>query len=149
MTFSTRRAKAADLPELIRLEAESFASDRLSRRSLRRLLSAPSALCLVVDGEEYLLGYALWLLRSNSQLARLYSIAVDRRSQGKGVARLLMDEGERQMQQRGCERMRLEVSINNGRAIRLYQAMSYREDGVRHEYYEDGSDALRMIKQLG
>ena len=61
MSAISRRAELSDLPELLRLEAESFSGDRLSRRSLKHLLQSSTALCLVVDDDGgRLAGYALW-----------------------------------------------------------------------------------------
>ena len=102
MPAISRRAEPSDLPELLRLEAESFSGDRLSRRSLKRLLQSPTALCLVVDDDGgRLAGYALWLYRRNSTQVRLYSVAVDGRSQGKGVGRQLLTDGAAMAAQRG------------------------------------------------
>lgn len=146
--FVPRKALLSDLPELMRLETAGFASDELSHRSLRRLLQSPTALCLVVDGGAHLLGYALWLFRRNSVQARLYSVAVDDRSRGLGVGLLLLQAGERLARQHGCNRMSLEVKTDNAGAIHLYRKLGFREGGVRPGYYEDGADALRMIKEL-
>lgn len=148
MSIVSRRAEMIDLPELLRLEAESFSGDRLSRRSLRRLLQSPTALCLVVDGETHLNGYALWLYRRGSAQARLYSIAVDGRSQGKGVGAALLAAGVAPALQRGCSRLSLEVNVNNHSALRLYRRLGFTEVGVRTAYYADGADALRLMKSI-
>lgn len=148
MSAIWRPAELRDLPELLRLEAESFSGDRLSRRSLRRLLQSPTALCLVVEGNDHLAGYALWLYRRNSTQVRLYSIAVDSRSQGQGVASALLTAGTRLAKRRGCERMALEVKTDNHSALHLYRKLGFDEVGLRHGYYEDGTDALRLVKAL-
>lgn len=148
MAATVRKASLADLPELMRLENESFTSDRLSRRSLRRLLQASTALCLVVDGGDNLLGYALWLFRSGSVQARLYSVVVDSRSQGVGLGRRLLEAGETLAQQRGCQRVGLEVKVDNDSAAGLYQKLGFRQEGIRRGYYQDGADARYMVKTL-
>lgn len=149
MSAISRRAELSDLPELLRLEAEGFSGDRLSRRSLKHLLQSPTALCLVVDDDGgRLAGYALWLYRRNSIQARLYSVAVDGRSQGKGVGRQLLADGAALAVQRGCERMGLEVKTGNHAALQLYRKLGFEEVGRRCGYYEDGSDALRLVKRL-
>lgn len=148
MSVISRQAELSDLPELLRLEAASFSGDRLSRRSLRRLLRSSTALCLVVDGEEGLAGYALWLYRRNSAQVRLYSIAVDEQSQGRGVGASLLAAGEAQSTERGCSRMSLEVKTHNHSAVHLYRKLGFEEVGVWPCYYEDGTDALRLVKEL-
>lgn len=148
MSVSVRSAEPGDLPELLRLEAGSFSTDRLSRRSLKRLLQSPTALCLVAAGDGCLAGYALWLFRRNSVRVRLYSIAVDDRCQGQGIGRRLLTAGMEQALRRGGKRMSLEVRVDNGGALHLYRKMGFEEAGLRHGYYEDGADALCLLKTL-
>ncbi len=47
--IAIRRARLADLDALWALENEVFATDRMSRRGLRRLIDAPSAVVLVAQ----------------------------------------------------------------------------------------------------
>src|SRR5688500_2330619 len=70
-----RRAKAKDLDALAELECRVFTTDRLSRRSFRRLSASKSAALLVAAHEERLVGYGLLLFRRGGGVARLYSIA--------------------------------------------------------------------------
>jgi ribosomal protein S18 acetylase RimI-like enzyme len=42
----------------------------------------------------------------------------------------------------------LEVRVDNVAAIRLYERRGYEVVGVTDDFYEDGSDALRMRKRL-
>ena len=99
-------------------------------------------------GEEGLAGYALWLYRRNSAQVRLYSIAVDEQSQGRGVGASLLAAGEAQSTERGCSRMSLEVKTHNHSAVHLYRKLGFEEVGVWPCYYEDGTDALRLVKEL-
>src|SRR5436190_24258273 len=70
-----RKAERGDLDALMELEHRVFATDRLSRRSLRRFLNSPSAEVIVADDGERLAGTAIVLFRPHSIVARLYSIA--------------------------------------------------------------------------
>ncbi len=42
----------------------------------------------------------------------------------------------------------LEVRANNGGAIRLYEQLGYRQNGLRFGYYADGEDAILMEYDL-
>jgi hypothetical protein len=44
--------------------------------------------------------------------------------------------------------MRLEVRVDNVRAIAFYRSLGYEDVGLTHDFYEDHSDALRMRKRL-
>lgn len=142
-----RAATMRDLDALIELEHRVFATDRLSRRSLRRFLMSPTAAFIVADGEG-LVGTAIVLFRSGSQVARLYSIAVVPAMSGKGVAPLLLKAAERAARRRGCRTIRLEVHVKNHAAIARYRKQGYEQFSRHRRYYDDGGDALRFQKTL-
>jgi ribosomal protein S18 acetylase RimI-like enzyme len=145
----TRAATLADLDAIEALENRSFAHDRLSRRSLRRLLARPTCIFIVAPADGAVAGYALALFRTGAVAARLYSIAVDGRSARRGLGRLLVAACEAEAEARGCAALRLEVRADNLGAIRLYQARGYRIFGRHATYYADGGAALRFEKPLG
>jgi len=142
-----RAAKARDIDALVELESRVFATDRLSRRSLRRFLTSKSAACMVAE-RDGLAGTAIVLFRSVSAVARLYSIAVAPHMSGRGVASLLLKAVERVARQRGCTTIRLEVHETNHAAIARYRKQGYQEFGRHRRYYDDGGDALRFHKNL-
>jgi ribosomal protein S18 acetylase RimI-like enzyme len=146
-----RYAKDADLDGLRALEERSFASDRLARRSLRRLLSRPSAALRVAAGEPGgpVHGYSLVLFRKGSSVARLYSIAVAGERRGSGLGRRLLGDAERIAAGHHKRVLRLEVRADNLAAVRLYESRGYRPIGRYADYYTDGADALRYEKPLG
>jgi ribosomal-protein-alanine N-acetyltransferase len=142
-----RAAKARDLDALVELESRVFATDRLSRRSLRRFLTSASASFMVAEAKG-LAGTAIVLFRPRSAVARLYSIAVAPHMSGKGVASLLLKAVERAARRRGCTTVRLEVHESNHAAIARYRKQGYQEFGRHRRYYDDGGDALRFHKKL-
>src|SRR6476646_7286019 len=84
-----RKAERADLDALIELEHRVFATDRLSRRSLRRFLNSPTAEVIVAEHGTRLAGNAIVLFRPRSLIARLYSLAVAPQLGGRGIAAML------------------------------------------------------------
>ncbi|HWP26919.1 MAG TPA: GNAT family N-acetyltransferase [Xanthobacteraceae bacterium] len=142
-----RPARFADLDDLLALERAAFTTDRLSSRSLRRFIASPTA-ALIVAEEAGLAGYALVLFRPRNAVARLYSIAVAPRIAGRGVGALLLAAAEEAARRRGCDRMRLEVHVENAAAINRYRKSGYRQFGCYRHYYDDGGDALRFEKRL-
>ncbi|MFY9697283.1 MAG: peptidase C39 family protein [Rhodoplanes sp.] len=144
----TRTASLADLEPVLVLESKVFASDRMSRRSVRRFLVSPHAVVLVAEVEGRICGAAVVLVRCTSDVARLYSIAVDPDCAGRGVGCALLAAAEDAACARDCLYLRLEVHENNARAIALYRKTGYREFGRLHEYYQDRGHALRFEKRL-
>jgi ribosomal protein S18 acetylase RimI-like enzyme len=96
-----------------------------------------------------LAGYHLLFFRAGSDIARLYSIAVDPAWRRAGLAKGLLADAERTARKRRCRRLRLEVRADNPLAVRLYERQGYRSIGRRPEYYADRADALLYEKQLG
>jgi ribosomal-protein-alanine N-acetyltransferase len=145
-----RVAKERDLDALLELEQRVFATDRLSRRSLRHFLRAPSAALIVAAGKDgHLAGTAIVLFRPRATVARLYSVAVAPHMSGRGIAALLLGKAEAIARRRRCRAIRLEVHVKNHAAIARYRKQGYGEFGRLRRYYEDGGDALRFEKRLG
>lgn len=143
-----RPARASDLDALIAIEDQVFPTDKLSRRSLRRLVGRKTATFLVAEADGERLGYALVLYRDGTALARLYSIAVAPAAQGRGVGRLLIEAAEARAFEHGCIFLRLEVRADNKPAIALYRQRGYRQFGFYADYYTDHTNALRFEKRL-
>jgi ribosomal protein S18 acetylase RimI-like enzyme len=143
-----RKAVPGDLDALDALEHRVFATDHLSRRSLRHFLSSPTAAVIVADHDGAVAGTAIVLFRPRSAVARLYSIAVAPHLGGRGVGSRLLERAEAIAIERGCGAMRLEVHQSNAAAISRYRKSGYREFGRYRRYYEDGGDALRFEKPL-
>ena len=143
-----RDGRREDEDALVALENASFATDRLTRRSFRALMTAPTARLRVVESRGRLAGYALTLWRAGSGVARLYSIATDPAQRGHGVAARLLRDAEDGAYAAGRAVMRLEVATANAAARALYDRAGYHPIETLPGYYEDGSDALRLEKPL-
>lgn len=143
-----RAATRDDVNALEQLEARCFDSDRLSRRSFRRLIDSETASLLVAMTEDRLAGYVCVLYRRGTALSRIYSIAVDPDFQGRGIAHALMARSEADALAHGCTHTRLEVRPDNRVAIRFYQGLGYKQFAAVDDYYADHSPALRLEKRI-
>lgn len=143
-----RPARLDDLDVIEALENRVFSGDRLSRRSLRRYIGAPSALMLAAFSDAVFAGYALIGLRKGATVASLYSIAVDPDMGGRGLGRALMIAAEQGAAARGRTALTLEVRADNDGAVGLYERLGYERFDAIEDYYEDGETALRMRKGL-
>jgi ribosomal protein S18 acetylase RimI-like enzyme len=143
-----RLGNAADIGGLVDLENRVFASDQLARRSFRRFIVSRMAVLLVAEQDDRLAGYALVLFRSNTRIARLYSLAVAPDAAGQGVGPLLLAAAEEAARARNSTRLRLEVREGNARAISRYRKSGYGLFGRHLDYYDDHGTALRFEKRL-
>ena len=143
-----RRARAADLPRLVEIEDQVFATDRMSARQLRHHIDNPKVDVLVALRGGTLAGAAVVFFHASHRGARLYSIAVAPEARGAGVGEALLAAAERGARARGRDMFRLEVRTENAAARRLYERRGYRAFGTKARYYEDGCDAVRYEKAL-
>jgi [ribosomal protein S18]-alanine N-acetyltransferase len=143
-----RRVGLNRINDLLALEESCFTSDRSNRRNLQHLLQSPSAYCLGAYHRGELVGSMVILFKSNSRSARIYSLAVSAAARGLGIARRMMARAEREARKRGCNRMRLEVRMDNLPAIRLYERLGFTDAAVLSGYYDDGAHAFVMRKDL-
>lgn len=145
-----RPARLTDVPGILELEA-LFPSDRMSARTLRRLLRAPSARMWVVKesaSATQVLAALVVLVRRNTGIARIYSVVVAPCARGKGLAAALIDRAEVFARRAGKREMTLEARADNAAAHRLYLRLGYVEQQRLPGYYEDSSDGLRYRRQL-
>jgi ribosomal-protein-alanine N-acetyltransferase len=143
-----RSATSADLTALVTLEKECFESDIMPHESYRRLLNGKSAAILAATHEKKIIGSAVILFRANSSKARIYSFAVHKDHRARGIAGDLCAAAERLAKRRCCTVLQLEVRPDNIPARRFYEKKGYTVFGTYPEFYEDGSEALRMLKNL-
>ena len=145
-----RPAVPADVPALEALENTVFPGDRLSRRSLRYYVSAPTATTLVLaEDSDGVVGDAIVAYRRTSPTARLYSLAVRGDRSGQGLGRKLLAACEAAAASHGKQFLVLEVRDDNASAICLYKKAGYEQFGTYEDYYEDGATAIRFRKALG
>jgi ribosomal-protein-alanine acetyltransferase len=146
--INTRQARASDLDAIVSIEDRSFDKDRFPRRNLRRLLASPSAALILAESGRAATGYALILFRAGTDVARLYSIAVDPGARGQGAAKALLEAGAVTARKHGATRLRLELRSSNARAQRLYERAGFTILERKPGYYADGEDAIRMELRL-
>jgi ribosomal protein S18 acetylase RimI-like enzyme len=144
-----RRGRMSDLDALIAMERDFFTADhQISRRGFRHFIGSPKSTLIVADVDGKVAGCVLVLYRRGSSLARLYTIAVGRDFQRRGLARQLLSAAERNAVHRRCKVMRLEVRADDAGAIALYESSGYRRFGRRVRYYDNRIDAFRFEKPL-
>lgn len=137
-----------DLERLLQLEAESFDSDRLSRRSYHALLKRASATVLLAEHGAVPVGALVLLFKRGSAIARLYSLAVSRETRGRGIGRTLLRAAEQTAFERDCAVLRLEVRVDNTTARQLYESEGFVEIARIPRYYADGAQAVRLERSL-
>ncbi|MCX7099074.1 MAG: ribosomal protein S18-alanine N-acetyltransferase [Methylococcales bacterium] len=148
MSAIIRQALSADLDGLVALENACFNCDRLSRRSFKHWLATDHRALLLAEIDQTVVGYILIIYHPGTRLARIYSIAVSQHYRGQGLAKQLMLAGEQAANDSGRLYLRLEVSVDNQPAIKLYESLGFQKFGIYRDYYQDHKDALRYQKRI-
>ena len=148
LTVNFAAATLADVKALLAIENRCFDIDRLSERSIRRMIQKGNCDFVVARQSGIIVAYILVLYHRGTHLARLYSLAVLPQYRGQGIGEQLIAEGERLAILRVCVYMRLEVHTSNRSAIRMYEKLGYHPFGLLKNYYEDHGDALRYQKRI-
>lgn len=143
-----REATVKDIEALVRLEKVGFTSDRFDRDQLLYLLSEANATTFIIEQAGQVCGSAIMAWRKNSLVGRLYSIVIDPAFQGRGMGSQLLQVCEEVALEHGCDRVSLEVRVDNKRAMSMYERHGYSILEPLPEYYADGSAGLRMVKLL-
>ena len=143
-----REAGTADLDRIMELEDLCFGAEAFNRRQYRRLLQSPRCRILLQEEGRDLAGMLVVTWRLDSSILRIYSIAVTPRSQGRGLAKILMNEAIDLGLRLGRKWVVLEVNARNDAAIGLYHKYGFQEVVTIPDYYGEGKHALRMALKL-
>ena len=137
---------ARDLPEILFIEKEAFASP-WSEGMFRDDLSMAHAQCLVariIQGKSSMIvGYIIFWIVADE--AHLHNLAVKKEFRRQGLARHLMNVMTEISTRIGLKTQTLEVRESNAEAIALYRKCGFVVTGRRPLYYSDThEDALIM-----
>lgn len=137
-----RAAGDADLKAVEALQQQTF-TNPWNAESIRWELENTDVarLYLLVDPDGRLIAYcSCWVVFDE---LHINSIAVDPAWRRQGAARMLLRHVMSEASSAGAVAATLEVRASNEPAIRLYESLGFRVEGVRRDYYRDPrEDAL-------
>ena len=138
--MTLREAGPDDVGAVAALDAAVFGADAWSEQQVHEELTGPGRKGWVVG--DPVAGYAVtWRAGDVVDLQR---IAVHPDLRGEGLARTLLQAAVAAARDAGADRMLLEVSAANARAMGVYAAAGFVEIDRRRRYYRDGTDAVVM-----
>lgn len=119
------------LDEVSRLEKRAY-THPWSRGNFADSLRAGYRAQVLLQGPD-LMGY--YVLMLGAQEAHLLNLSVDPPQQGRGLARLMLDEMLRFALAQGAQSLWLEVRTSNVRARQIYERYGFKTVGLRRNYY--------------
>jgi len=145
-----RPFRMSDLEAVMRIERASFGDDAYDRKLFAELFEECGRLFLVAPVGADIRAYMVTAtsIRRETRVAELVSVAVGPRWRGRGIASALMRGTLRRLRLRGVRRVTLAVRATNWRAQALYARYGFTRLRKVRGYYEDGEDALVLVKRL-
>ena len=146
--LKSQTASLNDLHTLSDMERKIFDYDVVTFKQMKYLLNSKTAIVAKAVLNGLVVGYMILLTRKNSRVLRIYSLGVSTEERRLGFGRRLLQHAEKCAAERGCERVHLELHVNNTPALIFYLAEGYSLYGRREGYYTDGAQALLLRKYI-
>lgn len=146
MEIVVRELREGDIPELARIEAESF-SMPWSADAFRELLDRPYCTYFVALADGQIAGCCGYTDTCHEANIDNVVVASGYRNLGIGQALLqrLMEHGRTS----GIEAYTLEVRVSNLAAIHIYEKFGFKSEGIRPGFYEKPvEDAMIMWRRF-
>lgn len=143
--FAVRQATRADLLDVFRIEHASFAQP-WPFQAFERFVGGEGF--LVAEQGSLIAGYIVAdsVPNHGSALGHIKDFAVHPDFRGQGVGTRLLQRTLSDLGMRGVYSVKLEVRESNDTAIRLYQQHGFTHRRTVPRYYENGEDALIMVR---
>lgn len=146
MKTTIRKATKEDLKAIKEIEDESFLNPFKENDLLYEIEENPVSEfdVLVVDDE--IVAYLDYWITFDS--ATIDKIAVKKNKRNQGFAWFLLKNAIENLKKQNVEFFTLEVRKSNLPALNLYEKYGFQKVTIKEKYYEDGEDAIYMVKGL-
>lgn len=136
----------SDLPQVLEIEQASFLLPWNGEFFLTEL-HHPHGWVWVAEKDGTIVGYLCgWFVADEGEIL---NIAIHPDYRRRGLGKFLLEETIALACERGVRTLHLEVRVSNAAAIALYTVCDFYQVGIRQRYYENGEDALRMMRDIG
>jgi ribosomal-protein-alanine N-acetyltransferase len=139
-------ANSRDAGAIADLHAASFQRGWGEDEVYRLLVDSNVVAHRILQGRK-LIGFALSRLAAGE--AEILSIAIAPQRRGRGLSRSLLDLHLRRLAGLGARAVFLEVGESNMAARALYRRVGFHQVGRREGYYQGGTSALVLRRDLG
>lgn len=144
--YAVRQLQLADLEAVHTLELALFPADAWPLDMFLAEVVHETRGYIVAEADGKVIAYAG--VMSVGDTADVQTIAVAPEHEGHGLGRAMLTWMCDEAKARGAEQILLEVRADNPRAQDLYTRNGFKHIHTRPRYYNDGVDALIMLKEL-
>lgn len=147
MKTNIRKAKISDLDAIKEIEDESFINPFTKEDLLYEISQNPVSNFLVLEKDGLVVGFIDYWVTFDS--ATIDQIAVKKSERNQGFAKILLEKSINDLKELGeVSFLTLEVRTSNEPAINLYKSFGFQKVTIKEKYYDDGEDAIYMVKGL-
>lgn len=141
-----RSMNVNDLEEIVKIEKELYKVPWNEKQFRYELEENEFSYLFVLEHNNVIVGYyGFWVMFEDSDITK---VSIRKEFQGMKLSNILMEDCFVRVEALGCDRINLEVRVDNFRAINLYKKHGFEEVIVRKDYYGKGEDALILNKVI-
>lgn len=139
-----RPLQIKDIDIIVQLEEEIF-GETLGKEMLKNELNNPLVWFRVLEIDNQVIGYigGYFYLEDGEIL----NFLIDKSKQHQGYGTILFESILQEARQKGIKKVTLEVRESNSNAISFYTKFGFSKISIRKHYYQNGDNAIVMIKE--
>lgn len=139
-----RPLQIKDIDIIVQLEEEIF-GETLGKEMLENELNNPLVWFRVLEIDNQVIGYigGYFYLEDGEIL----NFLIDKSKQHQGYGTILFESILQEARQKGIKKVTLEVRELNSNAISFYTKFGFSKISIRKHYYQNGDNAIVMIKE--
>ena len=136
----------SDITSVYNVERKSFPYP-FGQSLIQNIYLAAPELCLVIEIRSEIVGFLLGGYTALPRQAHILSIAILQEYRGMGLGRKILNHFVDTIKKLNYNSVKLEVNVNNQKAIKMYEEFNFKIESKVRKYYQDGSDAYLMIRK--
>ena len=142
-----RSMEVNDLDEIVEIENDLYKVPWNLNQFKYELEENEFSYLFVLENNGIVIGYyGFWVMFENADITK---VSIRKEFQGMKLSNILMEDCFKRVSSLGCDKINLEVRVDNYKAINLYKKHGFKELIVRKDYYGKGEDALVLCKEMG
>ena len=135
-----------DLEEIVNIEKDLYKIPWNLNQFKYELEENEFSYLFVLENNGVIVGYyGFWVMFENVDITK---VSIRKEFQGMKLSNILMEDCFNRVSELGCERINLEVRVDNFKAINLYKKHGFKNVIIRKDYYAKGEDALILCKEM-
>lgn len=138
------KATSEDILDITSLELECFKDPYKEKDVKYEIEENPFCKTLIAKIDGKTVGYLMYLITFDS--SSIVRIGVKKEYRNQNIALTLLDESLKDLKENNVEFYTLEVREYNIPAIKLYEKFGFIKICTKNHYYDDGENAIYMMK---